>query len=234
MSFPSSLTPFLASTNSAPPRHLGTRYDAEGRFLPEPGNTVVCHLVPGSPSEAAIIRARARIMALPGADRLAFTPVESLHMTLFQGIIEYRRRQPYWPEELPLDTPIDDMTALYRERLKFFEPGPPFAVAPVGLTPLGLIVAGAIDGDRGALATWRDRLADCFGYRHPDHDSYVFHITFAYMTGWLDDALAETWETALAEALDDLRRGAPVIDLAPPAFCEFRDMRRFEKLMVLG
>lgn len=26
---------------------------------------------------------------------------------------------------------------------------------------------------------WRDALADIFGYRHPDHDTYEFHITFS-------------------------------------------------------
>ncbi|WP_413771476.1 DUF1868 domain-containing protein [Mesorhizobium sp. PAMC28654] len=35
-----------------------------------------------------------QIVALYDADRLAFTPVSSLHMTLFQGIIEHRPAYP--------------------------------------------------------------------------------------------------------------------------------------------
>ena len=45
-----SLLAFGRNANHAPPRHLGTRYDTEGRFLPEPGNTVVSHVTAGSPS----------------------------------------------------------------------------------------------------------------------------------------------------------------------------------------
>ncbi|TGV62187.1 DUF1868 domain-containing protein, partial [Mesorhizobium sp. M00.F.Ca.ET.158.01.1.1] len=87
-----SLAGFFAGSNPMPPVHLGTRYDTSGNFLIEPGNTVVSHLVSGSPSEAVVLAVRDRMMAMPDADRLAFTPVSSLHMTLFQGIIEYRRR----------------------------------------------------------------------------------------------------------------------------------------------
>ena len=123
MSLPlkSSLHRYAASNNSVSPRHLGTRYDADGTFLPEPGNTVVCHLVGGSSSEHAILEVRRRMMSMPDANKLTFTPVSSLHMTLFQGIIEYRRALPYWPEDLSLDTSIDDMTQLYLKRFETFE-----------------------------------------------------------------------------------------------------------------
>lgn len=59
-----SLAGFFEGTDPALPTHLGTRYDTAGNFLPEPGNTVVCHLVKGSPSEAAIIEVRERMLAM--------------------------------------------------------------------------------------------------------------------------------------------------------------------------
>jgi hypothetical protein len=107
-----SLAGFFAGSNPSPPVHLGTRYDTSGNFLIEPGNTVVCHLASGSASEAVVLDVRERMRAMPDADRLAFTPISSLHMTLFQGIIEYRRRLPYWPQGVPLDTGIEDMARL--------------------------------------------------------------------------------------------------------------------------
>lgn len=99
--------------NLSPPRELGRRYDRAGNFLPEPGNTVVCHIVEGSETEKALIEARAKYLAMPEASQFAFTPISSLHMTLFQGIIEYRRRLPFWPADVDLDT----LTELFRERL---------------------------------------------------------------------------------------------------------------------
>lgn len=230
----SSLAGFFEGTNPAPPTHLGTRYDASGNFLLEPGNTVVCHLVEGSPSQAAILEVRERMLAMPDADRLAFTPISSLHMTLFQGIIEYRRRLPYWPADVPLDSDIDDMTRLYLERLQSFEGHGPFKIRIVEVVPTGLTVAGATEEDRRVLKAWRDALSVPFGYRHPDHDAYVFHITFAYQIRRLADERAAAWQDLFDNCLSFLEREAPVIELKAPAFCSFKDMKHFEELLVLG
>ncbi|WP_240230459.1 DUF1868 domain-containing protein [Devosia lacusdianchii] len=217
-----------------PPRHLGTRYDQSGKFLPEPGNTVVCHLVPGSATEQALVDARARYMGMPDAGKLAFTPVESYHMTLFQGIIEGRRNAPYWPAEVATDTPIAAMTELFAKRLELFPGRADFAVEIVEALPTGLVVEGATAADRHAMADWRNAFADIFGYRHPDHDSYQFHITMAYLIDWLDDAVLPSWQTMLDEVAEDIRRRAPVLELRAPAFCSFEDMNWFEELRVFG
>ncbi|WP_434724057.1 DUF1868 domain-containing protein [Mesorhizobium sp. RIZ17] len=229
-----SLAGFFEGTNPTKPTHLGTRYDTAGNFLLEPGNTVVCHLVQGSPSQAAIVEARDRMLAMPDADRLAFTPISSLHMTLFQGIIEYRRRLPYWPSDVPLDTSIDDMTQLYLQRLEGFEACPSFRVKTVHITPNGLTVAGASAEDERILRLWRDALSVPFGYRHPDHDTYVFHITFAYQIRRLANERAGAWRDLFDDCLSFLEREAPVIELRPAAFCSFKDMKHFEELLVLG
>ena len=229
-----SLAGFFEGTNPTKPTHLGTRYDTSGNFLLEPGNTVVSHLVEGSPSQAAIVEVRERMLVMPDANRLAFTPISSLHMTLFQGIIEYRRRLPYWPSDVPLDTSIDDMTRLYLQRLEGFEACPSFRVKTVDITPNGLTVAGASAEDERILRLWRDALSAPFGYRHPDHDTYVFHITFAYQIRRLADERAAAWQDLFDDCLSFLEREAPVIELRPPAFCRFKDMEHFEELLVLG
>lgn len=237
MTPPPTLSPalrrFAKSANEARPNHFGTRYDASGQFLPEPGNTVVCHLEAGSATAAALADAREAYRAMPEADHLAFTPLSSLHMTLFQGIIEGRRRLPYWPEDLPLDTPIDEMTRIYAERLAGFAAGPAFNVRVTEALPTGLTVAPATAADDRALRDWRDGLAERFGYRHPDHESYVFHITFAYVVEWLDDAALPAWQLMLESVVADINARAPVLQLRPPAFCSFADMNHFEELLVL-
>ncbi|SIQ25024.1 hypothetical protein SAMN05880582_1011243 [Rhizobium sp. RU20A] len=212
--------------------HLGRRYDASGTFLTERGNTIVCHLVEGSDSAAAVLDLRGRYGAMPGAETLAFTAASSLHMTLFQGIIESRRAHPYWPADVPVETPVDDMTALMSDRLALFAPGPAFNVVLSHLTPLGLQLEGATEADKTVLREWRDRLADLLGYRHPDHDTYVFHITFAYMTERFDEETMAAWIAFLAEAETALKRHAPVFALKAPAFCTFEDMNHFEEVQV--
>ena len=228
------LQPFSESLNPAPLRHLGRRHDEAGTFLREPGNTVVCHLVEGSESQAAVLRARAALLALPEAsERLAATPASSLHMTLFQGIIEYRREWPFWPKDMPADTPVETMTTHYLERLAGFTPGRAFAMRPEALTPNGLVLVPVDAASAISLSDWRDRLAEVFGYRHPDHDRYAFHITFAYLRRRLSDAALRTWEAEVPHILGELARAAPVIELSSPAFCLFEDMKHFEELLVL-
>jgi hypothetical protein len=229
-----SLARYAASSNFDMPRHLGTRYDAKGTFLPEPGNTVVCHLVEGSTSERAVIEVRDRILSMPDSDKLTFTPVSSLHMTLFQGIIEYRRALPYWPLDVPLNTSIDEMTRLYLDRLRQFEGFGPFKIKVIDVTPIGLTVTGATSEDEAVIKKWRDALAVSLGYRHPDHDTYVFHITLAYPIDWLGDDRFAVWQKLLDDCLLYLEKTAPTIEIHPPAFCSFKDMNHFEELQVLG
>lgn len=233
MTIHASLKKFSRSANQTLPWHLGTRYNGQGIFLPEPGNTVVSHLMPQAVSTASILEVRRRMMDMPEAGQFAFTHPASLHMTVFQGIIEYRRKLPFWPPDMALDTAVDDMTAFYLKRLSGFDAPPAFDVRIVEVTPLGLVVEGATGADRRVLAEWRDRLADIFGYRHPDHDAYVFHITFSYIIDWLADDVLERWTRFLGEQLAFLRSASPVIALNPPAFCSFRDMNHFEELLVL-
>ena len=175
-----SIDKFSEVTQTDPPRHLGTRHNSAGRFLNEPGNTVVCHLDAESSSTKSILAARQAMMNLPAANKFTFTNAESLHMTLFQGVIEFRRFPGFWPPDLDLGAPISAVTGFYQSRLAGFRGPGRFSVRPFAMTPNGMIVVGALENDRQNLALWRDQLADRFGYRHPDHDTYVFHITFAY------------------------------------------------------
>ncbi|HMF68166.1 MAG TPA: hypothetical protein VK602_11220, partial [Phyllobacterium sp.] len=77
-------------------------------------------------------------------------------------------------------------------------------------------------------------LALPFGYRHPDHDTYVFHITFAYPMDWLPDDRLPAWQKLFEDCLSHLEQAPPIIEIQQPAFCSFNDMNHFEELLVLG
>lgn len=220
------------SQSAGPIPHLGRRYDTSGTFLTERGNTVVCHLVEHTETAAVIHDVRARYLDMPGAKKLAFTAPSSLHMTLFQGIIETWRMRPYWPADVPVETPVDDMTGIFMDRLAAFRAGEAFEVEVTHATPNGLTLAGATERDRNILQDWRNRLADLMGYRHPDHETYVFHITFAYMIERFDDHEMAAWVPFLDDVACAIRQRAPIIELRAPAFCAFEDMNHFEELLV--
>ncbi|RFB89684.1 hypothetical protein B5K11_21655 [Rhizobium leguminosarum bv. trifolii] len=218
--------------NPNSPAHLGSRYRKVGGFLPEAGNTIVCHIEKGSRTQAVLIEARDKYLAMPEARQFLFTPISSLHMTLFEGTIETRRRQDCWPVDLPLETPIDDMTELMAARLEGFSMAAPFKVAVVGARPSGLLVDGATENDRKVMRAWRDAFADLLGYRQPNHEDYRFHMTFSYPIERLEDEALPRWQAMLDEVAEDVRRTAPVFELMPPAFCVFEDMNHFHELLI--
>ena len=220
------------SHNPKRPPHLGVRYRARGGFLPEPGNTIVCHVEKGSRTQEALIAARERYLEAPEAEQFIFTPITSLHMTLFQGIIEFRRKPGFWPSDIPLDTPIDDMTEIMAARLEAFPVFDPFQVAVTTARPAGLLVDGHREEDRRTMRHWRNAFADLLGYRHPDHDDYRFHITFAYVIERLSDAALPHWQDMLNRVAEDVASEVPVLELCPPAFCAFEDMNHFEELLI--
>ncbi|EJJ24498.1 DUF1868 domain-containing protein [Rhizobium sp. CF142] len=226
------LLQYSKTHNPVPPAHLGTRYRKVGGFLPEPGNTIVCHPVKGAETQEVLIEAREKYLAMPEAPQFLFTPITSIHMTLFEGVIEGRRKQNYWPDDIPLETPIDDMTELMGARLEGFSMSEPFKVAIVNARPSGLLVEGATEGDRKVMRAWRDALADLLGYRQPNHDDYKFHMTFTYAIERLEDEALPRWQAMLDEVTEDIRSKAPVLELNPPAFCVFEDMNHFHELLI--
>lgn len=224
---------YAAGNNTSPPQRLGRRYDAT-RFLPEAGNTVVCHLDFNDPAHQAVLEARARMQSLPEAEKFLYTPVDSLHMTVFEGVIETRRTPEAWPADIDRNDPVDKVTEALATRLASFAPPPDFAVRVEGLRPSGLILKGATAEDEATMRAWREALTKPFGYRHDQHDSYRYHMTFAYPIDWITDTCIPVWEAEFRAILADIERAAPVIPLTPAAFCRFNDMTEFEKVLVIG
>ncbi|WP_287180611.1 hypothetical protein [Mesorhizobium sp.] len=116
---------------------------------------------------------------------------------------------------MPLDASIDDLTRLYLGRLNGFQgcvrsrPGLSMSCRP-GLPLSARQTRLSASCARGAM------LSVPFGYQHPDHDTYAFHITFAYPIRRLDDKSASQWQDVFDDCLSLLPRQAPVIELRPP------------------
>jgi hypothetical protein len=223
----------LVRPEGTPVHYLGQRFDAEGRFLPEAGNTVVAQVVPDSATEAALIWLRGEMMALPFAHHFAFTKVASYHMTVFEGVIETRRKAGYWPESVPLAASIDDATTAMAALLQGLELLPDFAIRPVEVTPFGLVLTGATAVHEATARAWRDGLSQVLRLRTPGHGSYMFHTTLAYVRSWLPAAAVPDYEAAMRRLTDEFLARVPVMDLARPAFCRFADMNAFAPVAVL-
>ena len=216
------------------PEKLGIRLDESGTFLPEPGNTVVCHAVPGSLTHKAMIKVRDKLQALDSGGHFTWTPASSYHMTVYNGAIDSQREQHHWPADLPLDATIAQTTDYLIPRLRGFRPGAPFSVKLDRITPHGLRVSGATAKDEHIIREFRDRLTQPFGYRKPDHDSYGLHLTLAYAVRWLPPEACDIYLPALQQIAAAFQAEVPVLELGPADFCTFEDMNHFEPVLRLA
>lgn len=231
---PDFLRNFCGKGQGPKPERLGIRLDESGTFLSEPGNTVVCHVVPDSPTQRAMIKVRDRLRELDRNGHFAWTPVSSYHMTVFNGVIESQREQDHWPAELALEASIADTTHYLMPRLTGARPAAPFSVKLDRITPFGLRVSGATSGDQEIIKDFRERLAQRFGYRKPDHDSYGLHLTMAYIVRWLPSEAVETYLPALQQMTAAFQAEVPVLELGPADFCTFENMNHFEPVLRLS
>ena len=154
-------------------------------------------------------------------------------MTVFEGVIDTRRKPNTWPADLGITASVESATELILARLTGFSPPPRFSVRVAGLRPTGLLLEGATNEDEATMRAWRKALTRPFGYCHDDHDLYRFHMTFAYPVKWLPDSSRSHWEKEFESILADLAEAVPVIPLKPPAFCKFANMNRFDEILVL-
>jgi hypothetical protein len=226
----------LSPTDASGPRPAWSidKFDDAGRVRATPGLTTLCHIDRGSGTHAALCRIADALRAGPHAHAFAFLPPESFHMTIFDGVIDYRRDGANWPADLPSDAPITQVEADWRARLQGFCLPQRFEIGVNGVVGgYTCPVSGADAGQERQLRQCRDTLAERLQLRRANHDSYGFHITLAYQVQWLDPQ-AEEEVTALSGQIfadhgGDLRR----IEIGPVEFCRFENMHHFEPLLTL-
>jgi hypothetical protein len=102
------------------------------------------------------------------------------------------------------------------------------------VTPLGLVLTGATQQDEQSVRALRDALTVPFGYRHPNHDGYTFHITLAYLKSWLPGDAGAAYRPVLQDLARAFAAEIDVVELGAPAFCTFPDMTEFRPLRYLG
>ena len=218
------------------PMWIGHKFEPDGRLLPFPGNTIICHLSPDSELYRACVGLHKALQEQEFSSLYVLLPPESWHMTVFEGVSDRIRKHSSWPADLPLDGTLDECTALVREKLSHFDLGtePPFHLAVDGFDPLtegiALKVVPASLAEEGSIRDLRDRLSDLLQMRHPGHKTYSFHISLAYLLCHLD----EEQHRKLSDLLQAYRSKLPDhFDLGAPEFCIFGDMFAFHRQLLL-
>ena len=224
-----------ALTGGPRPAAVGQKFTEDGAPLACPGYTTICHVDPASDAFLALVAAQDTLKAGPLASAFTFMPADSLHMTVFEGVIDYSRTGDRWPGHLSLDATIAETTEDAAARLKGHTWQQKIKVRPVDVfAGFTVGIVGSTEHEENGLRLTRNALRDAINLHRPDHDAYQFHITLAYLLRWLnrDEAreVIEVSHTAAKVLLSDM----PELTLGPVELCSFETMHQFTPIMSLG
>ncbi|WP_420337174.1 DUF1868 domain-containing protein [Roseibium sp.] len=211
----------------------GGKFDTCGGVQIWRGNTFVRHVTKGSDSFAALVELQEAVKRSEFARFYTFLPAPSFHMTVFQGYSPRSDIGKTLPADLASNLGADCASTDISKRVAGLSL-PHARARPSGLFCLhSVTMEGASPEDERALRQARQRLRDATGLNPPDFDSYVFHITMAYLTQWLSPTTAAEVVAFSAELGQAFCATNPDIALDPCAFCTFESMHHFEPLLVL-
>ena len=211
-------------------KHVGEKFNADGSARLFPGNTVLCHVVPESSTMKLLKRFQQDILAQSWVKNFAMLPPSSYHMTVFDLVCDDVRSEEDWTFLLPLDEPMEAVDAMALERWQG-APTPPMPNVALDWLDIGDYITMRLkpkdEASNTELRDYRDALSELFGVRHPNHESYFFHLTYAYGITSLDDEEKEAIAEFVKEWKPVLEAGLSSIELKPPALCFFDDMTHF-------
>lgn len=218
------------------PSGVGMKFNIDGSVRAFPGNTIICHLPQTSKLSAALLVLYEQLRSSTLAHLYTLLPPPSWHMTMFEGVLDALRSPGFWPDDIPVDAALGDCDQLFERKLAIFDlAGPPhFDLEIAGWQPLidgiGLRLRATNEFEEDRMRRLRDRLSETLQIRHPQHDTYVFHLSIAYLIRHPTDFE----RNELSAMLNGVLSGMPSeFSLGAPEFCRFEDMFEFRRKLYL-
>lgn len=234
----------LAAPEKRPLYPLGipAKFNADGVVQRYPGNTTVCHLPASCPLLPGLRNLYTALSSHPTLSKIIYLlPPQSWHMTVFDGAREGECEPGMWPpglEKRPLPEATADFSRRLRElglNLEAEGLAPPYKMKipgfDVSVVGIGLRVEGATPEEEKRMRRLRDRLAETLGFRAPNHDTYGFHISMAYLLRHADGDDGIELNRLLTESSPKVEMQ---IELGRVEFCTFENMLAFPRLFYLG
>jgi hypothetical protein len=162
-------------------------------------------------------------------------------MTIFDGVREEECEPGMWPEGKEKQS-LAESTPEFARRLRQLGLeleheglAPPYRMRVRGLDDcvvgVGLEIEGATVEEERRMRKLRDRLADTLGFKAPNHESYCFHISMAYLLRHLEGEERQELYKVLGQHLLGLQQE---FELGAVEFCTFENMYAFPRLFFLG
>ena len=227
----------------AVPRDVGRKFKADGSVSRFGGNTFVGHVQQqGRDYDQfdGLLDIYREFPAHGFASKIALTPPNSYHVTVFGGLNDEDQGTPRWPRALPPGMSVDAVTQQWlrglQARPRLAEPRFEFAYGTAvtmsdGAPHVPLLPAN--DATARRLKAVRDALSEFTGIRDKNHDSYQYHLTVGYIHQLLTEPEAQSLRTATDDWVARLSARSATLVIPAFHFCSFRDMYAFRELHAL-
>lgn len=209
---------------------VGYKFSKDGSFLEFLGATIVSPITPEEPIFKEIETFSKEAQNTPYKHKFSFLPTLSYHMTNFvlYNDHEYDRKGEGWSTKFPRDTPFEEMNKKIYLAIKDIEFPEKYRMRLIRIDNNSLKIEPADNATAIKLKVFRDQVSEATGIRFADHETYVFHISYAYNLIILTAQEKKENKALLMKQTKIFQEKFPEFDIHQGEYCTFRDMSHFE------
>jgi len=209
---------------------IGVKFNSDGTPIKYPGNTVIADVGKENPAYAVLHQISSRLRQVKFNDCFIFLPENSYHVTIIRGMNDNVRKSGFWPPELALDTPMDQVDDYFATAA---------GAVPVSADIRMKFVRLQINGDdvrvclkpadmeqEQLLKDYRSQVAQRLGFQLPGHDEYIYHVTMAYILK-LPGSEYQHQLHEIEESINSCLREQDCFYLSRPCLAYYNDMMQF-------
>lgn len=205
------------------------KFTPEGKVVPYYGNTVISFVQdPTSEIYRIVSAARKALMESGFSDCLAFLPESSFHMTVKQLCRYIDRGTDLWPKDIDENLTYRQIDPILKEKVERIPFPEDIYMVPVKCMEATLRLRPYDERSERLIRKYRDDLAEVTTIRYPGHDTYGFHISYAYHVKEYTPAQQEERDALCDKLTRELLTDAKPFRVMPPKFVIFNDMMSYE------
>jgi|TARA_B100000929_G_C15484605_1_gene412394 hypothetical protein len=205
------------------------KFDHSGKPLPFTGCSIICKIPIKSDLFFELKSLQLKYKDLSPEKAYTYLPETSFHMTLFDCCNENTINTQYWPKNIEPDYNYKKTAYVLSKRIKKYIFPEKFDLKVKTLFGgYSIILEGNTEKDEKIIRECRNKLSDLLGIRFENHDTYIFHITLAYILRKLKDNEIEKIIKTNSRLLEGFVQKFPLIRVEKPVLCTFENMYEFK------
>lgn len=210
-------------------KDAGNKFDSNRNPIPYYGNTIISFMnTEDYPIYQAAVWAQKEIMKCSFADKLAFLPPSSFHMTVLSLCREIDRGGPTWPYMIPADARFSQIDSELKKIVNTVPLPEHIKVEVDCCEEIKIILKPHSKEDGDKLKWYRDQVAEKTGIRHPWHDTFRYHLTLDYRVFELNEKEQEERDRVCARLAQELKQRVAPFEIPRAEFVIFNDMMSYE------